>query len=437
MKHVRGLVLVLVVFSMVLTACAAPAATTPSTEETTGGEERSTVSFWHIFGSGPSREALEQVVADFNESNADYQVELVFTDFWTYEQELLAAVAAGQPPDLAMTDMTRAGQRAEAEQVIPLTEYVERDQIDMTSFWEYPQKDVVYNGEIWGIPFGPDTRILFYDKDMFTEAGLDPEQPPVTWDDLWRMAHELDQKDDQGNWTRIGFNPTWGNVWYLPFIWSNGAVLVTDENEFQFNTPEVIETAQWYDQWADFYGREELDVFASGFGTGAQDPFISGQVAMIIQTQNYIRTIQTYAADKNWGAALIPYNVEPASWGAGFDLEIPKGAANPDGAWEFIKYLTSTDVAVTVASAAGWLPASVEAARDPILMETQGWDVVLESMAVTQSRKFVLEAPTWYGFLITAFQEVEDGAKTPEEALNDAQAAVEAEVANYRATRGE
>ena len=86
------------------------------------------------------------------------------------------------------------------------------------------------------------------------------------------------------------------------------------------------------------------------------------------------------------------------------------------------------------AVASGWMPSRVAAAEDPAVADVPGWDVVLESMAVTKSRRFVLEAPTWYGFVTTAFQEVWDGVKTPQEALDDAQAAVEQEVANYRAT---
>lgn len=397
-------------------------------------KERTRVAFWHIFGSGPGRDVFDKIVAEFNATNPDYIVEPVFTDFWTYEQKVLAAVAAGDPPDVTMADQTRAGQRAEAKQIIALDDYIARDSFDMSAFWEYPLKDVVYKGQTWGVPFAPDTRLLFYNKAAFEEVGLDPEKPPKTWDELWEYALKLDKKDDKGNLVRVGFNPMWGNCWMLPFIYSNGAVLVDDAGKFQFTAPEVVETAAWYQKWVNHYGKENLDNFASGFGTGAQDPFISGQVAMIVQVQTYIGDLQTYAPDMKWGVAMIPYNKTPASWGAGFDLEIPYGAKNPDGAWEFIKFLTSKEIQVMFAEASGWMPSRIEAASDPALADTPGWDVVLESMKVTKSRRFVLEAPTWYNPLVTAFQEVWDGVKTPEQALADAQAAAEKEVENYKAT---
>ena len=395
--------------------------------------ERTKVVFWHIFGSGPSRDAFDQIVSDFNLTNPKYIVEPVYAEFWTYEQKLLADIAAGTPPDVVMTDMTRAGQRAEANQILPLDEYINADKFDMSVFWEYGQKDVVYKGQTWGIPYGPDTRVLFYNKAHFAEVGLDPNKPPTTWDELWEYAHKLDIGEG-ADLKRVGFNPWWGNSWVLPLLYTTGVELVNPEGPtFNFTDPKVLETAQWYKKWVDYYGKENLDLFASGFGTGAQDPFMSGQVSMIIQVQAYIDDLLTYAPDLDWGVALIPAHTTPASWGAGFDLEIPNGAKNPDGAWEFIKYLTSYDVAVKFSAASGWMPGRKDAAADPQFMSKPGWDVVLQSMAVTRSRPFILECPTWYGPLITAFQEVWDGVKTPEQALADAVAAAETEVANYRA----
>jgi multiple sugar transport system substrate-binding protein len=438
MKRFWHVLFTLCIATAFLVACAPgaiPVATQGGQEAGQAAQQRSKVAFWHIFGSGPSRDVFDQMIADFNLENPNYIVEPVFADFWTYEQKVLAAVAAGDPPDVIMADMTRAGQRAEANQILNLDDFMAADNVDLDRFWGYTQRDVVYNGQVWGIPYAPDTRVLYYDKDAFAEVGLDPDQPPQTWDELWEYSQRLDKMDDQGNLERVGFSPMWGNVYVMPFAWSNGATLVDEQGNFMFDSPEVIETAQWYKQWVDHYGKENLDTFASGFGSGAQDPFISGEVAMIIQTQTYIGNLRNYAADKNWGVTLIPNNGTPASWGAGFDLEIPMGASNPEGAWEFIKFLTSKESQVKFAQASGWMPSLVEAAQDPALAETPGWDVVLESMAITQSRPFVLEAPTWYGFLISAFQEVWDGVKTPEEALADAQAAVEKEVANYRETR--
>jgi multiple sugar transport system substrate-binding protein len=457
-KKLQTLVAILAIAGFILTACSTPTAqiiektvvvtqevqTTVEVEvektvevevvrtvEAPAGEKTKVV-FYHIFGSGASRDIFDKLIADFNLASDKYVVEPVYVDFWTYEQKVLADVAAGTPPDVIMSDQTRTGQRAAANQIIPLDDFIERDQVDMSVFWAYPLADVAYQGQTWGIPYGPDTRLLFYNKDHFTEAGLDPEKAPANWDELWEAAHKLDQGSG-ADITRVGFNPWWGNSWVLPILHTTGVQLVDpDGPKFFFTAPEVVETATWYKTWVDYYGKETLDVFASGFGTGAQDPFMSGQVSMIIQVQGYIGELLKFAPDLKWGVAMIPAKTTPSSWGAGFDLEIPNGSKNTEGAWEFIKYLTAKETEVKFAVASGWMPSRMDAASDPELTKLPGWDIVLKSMEVTRSRPFILEAPAWYGPLITAFQEVWDGVKTPEQALADAQAAVEQEVANYK-----
>ena len=294
---------------------------------------------------------------------------------------------------------------------------------------------VTWDGRVWAMPMETDVRVLYYNKGQFAEAGLDPETPPETWDDLWEFALKVDQIDASGSLQRVGFSPMFGNVYVFPFLFANGAVPVSDAGEFNFQSPEIIETAYWYKQWADHYGHEELLMFASGFGTEANDPFMSGLLSMIVQNNRYIGDLIKYAPATEWGVGMIPHTGTPASQGAGYDLEVPKGASNPDGAWDLIKAGMSREVQVGGAKLAGWLPSVMANAEDPSLADIPFWDVVVASAKVTQGRKFVLEAPSWFAFVVTAFEEVWDGLKTPEQALADAQAAAEKEVENYHAAR--
>ncbi len=410
-------------------------ATTVVKETVAVAKTRTKVAFWHIYGSGPKRDLIDRFVADFNATNPDYVVEPFYTDFWVAEQKALAAIAAGDPPDVFMVG--QIGKQAEAKQIVPLDEYIERDKFDISAFWDYCQDDIVYKGHVWGIPWGPDTRLFYYNKAHFAEVGLDPERPPKTWDELFEYALRLDKKDASGNFVRVGFSPTWGNCWPFTFLHTNGAVLIDESGRPQFTTPEVLETLRWYKKWVDHYGKENLETFAAGFGTGAQDPFISGQVSMIVQTNSYVGTLQQYAPEMKWGIALVPYNRTPSSWGGGgVHLRIPVGAKNPDGAWEFIKYFTSREATLEYAKVTGVLPPYKDVGTAPELVEAvPGWEVILEALKVTRVLPFVLEAPSWIGPLATAFEEVWSGIKTPEQAAADAQAAVEKEIENFRATQ--
>jgi len=397
--------------------------------------ERSKVVFWHAFGSGASRDHMDQFTSRYNIESSTYVAEPIFVDLWTLDQKFTAAIAAGQPPDAVTYTIGASGLRAEAQQIMSLSPYIAADGFDVAGLVPYAAEALEYKGEIWGLPFQPDTRVLYYNKGQFAEAGLDPETPPETWDDLWEFALKVDQIDASGSLQRVGFSPMFGNVYVFPFLFANGAVPVSDAGEFNFQSPEIIETAYWYKQWADHYGHEELLMFASGFGTEANDPFMSGLLSMIVQNNRYIGDLIKYAPATEWGVGMIPHTGTPASQGAGYDLEVPKGASNPDGAWDLIKAGMSREVQVGGAKLAGWLPSVMANAEDPSLADIPFWDVVVASAKVTQGRKFVLEAPSWFAFVVTAFEEVWDGLKTPEQALADAQAAAEKEVENYHAAR--
>ena len=83
-------------------------------------------------------------------------------------------------------------------------------------YYAYTVAEMTFQGKIWGIPSGVDDRVLYWNKDAFEAAGLDPDTPPTTWDELLMYAELLTIKDDVGNFEQIGFIPNFGNSWLLP-----------------------------------------------------------------------------------------------------------------------------------------------------------------------------------------------------------------------------
>src|SRR5699024_775559 len=132
-------------------------------------------------GSEVRRPIIEKIINDFNESQDEIFVKHSynpFGDIWTKE---LAQIAAGNPPDVVINDINATALRGQKQQAESLTPFLEKEDI---SDWFYPElwDATLYEGDSYGIPFTTDTRILYYNKDMFEEVGLDPEAPPTTWD---------------------------------------------------------------------------------------------------------------------------------------------------------------------------------------------------------------------------------------------------------------
>ena len=96
-------------------------------------------------------------------------------------------------------------------------------------FWPFAWEQTLYEGDTYGIPFETDVRVLFYNKNLFKQAGLDPNDPPKTWDELRAYADKLDVKNDDGTYERMAFYPLFGNAG--PEVWgyTNGVNWINED----------------------------------------------------------------------------------------------------------------------------------------------------------------------------------------------------------------
>src|SRR5690606_26146924 len=112
-------------------------------------------------------------------------------------------------------------------------------------FYPHLWESVMYEDKPYAVPFNTDTRLLFYNKDAFKEAGLDPEKPPATWDELEEYAEKLDIKDGD-RYERVGFYPLWGSIGAASWMTSaDGGKGFIQDGELYINTPKKQEALQW------------------------------------------------------------------------------------------------------------------------------------------------------------------------------------------------
>lgn len=203
---------------------------------------------------------------------------------------------------------------------------------------------VQYKDKFYGVPFITDTRVLFYNKKAYRQAGLDPEKPPRTWKELEEQAKKLDIK--KGNtYERIGFYPTWGSFgagsWMANADDGKGFF---EGNKMYINTPNKVEALGWVANWQKRLGTKNVQGFEAEFGSGQTNPFISEKVAIWTDVATFYTQIRDSGKDMDIGIAPIPAFKEGGrNWneGGGFVVEIPKGAKNPKEAATFIEYLAS------------------------------------------------------------------------------------------------
>ncbi len=335
------------------------AAGEPSAEESAAEESAKKPSgdaieltIWHTWGAGPGLDAMQQIADNYNESNdKNIHVTLGYVASQSSGNtqtmdKLMAAIAAGSPPDVALLDNFQVAGWAAQEALMPLDDLMEGVGLTLDGVYEWALEGSRYKDQTYSIPYNGDSRALFYNKDMFEAAGLDPENPPTTIDELTEAAEKLTIRDGS-NYQQAGFIP-WQFAGKPIYCWGwnfGGEFYDAANNVLTVDDPKNIEAVQWEVDFADRMGGIDFVNFASGLGSGAEDPFVTGQLAMAVRGNFDISNMAVYNPDMNYGVTPIPSKEagKSANMIGGWGWTIPKGAKNPEASIDFLKYLISEE----------------------------------------------------------------------------------------------
>ena len=399
------------------------------------------VEFWHFWGSPVRRNAVRRIVAMCQQALPNVTITEVFKPFGEIWTANIAAVAAGSGmPDVIVSDRLQLGREAAEGIYTNLQPYIDRDGVDSSRFYPFTWEQSLLDGEAYGIPFETDVRVLFYNKTLFEQAGLDPNDPPETWEELEAYADALDVVGEDGTIERIGFYPLINvgqDIWSL----TNGVQWVDENGVPNVNQPGAVETLEWIQSWIERYGGyDAVQEFRASLGAAPNDAFMSGKVAMIADIAGYSSQLNFYRprvtlddesqAEIMWGIAPIPYNTTPTSWSGGFTLSIPTGSDNADAAWEVIKCISSPAGQSSWARDTYATPSDVSAMNDPILLADPVWQFIAEAMETSQSSTFVPEYANYMEQVNQRQEQVWRGEISAADALAEAQAQIEQTIAD-------
>lgn len=308
------------------------------------------ITYWYPWGGTSQTYDLGRVTA-FEKANPGVKVNAVYVppDSGITNGKLLAAIAGHTPPDLVITDSAQeAYALAQSGAVEPITQYLKELHVNVSSFLPGIQKEMQYNGQYYLFPETSNVDLLYYNKTMFKEAGLNPNNPPKTIAQLDADAAKLTKISKSGKIERMGFIP-WlddgGNAWL--WGWMFGAHFYNPATrKIELDTPAMVNMFNWMDTYAKKYDPTKLKSFSSGFG-GAfspDHPFFTGEVAMTVNGNYFGEALRQYAPKLDFGVAAIP--APPGGRYGASDLTtnmymIPKGAKDPLDALKLAIYSTS------------------------------------------------------------------------------------------------
>ncbi|WP_342387604.1 ABC transporter substrate-binding protein [Salinicoccus bachuensis] len=400
--------------------------------------ETVTLDFWSFWGSEQRRPVIDKIIEDFNNSQDEIEVQHTYVpwgDIWTKN---LAAIAAGDPPDVIINDINTVKLRAQEGQMEPITEFVDSDV--QNRFYDQMTEATMHEDEMYALPFNTDTQILFYNKDLFEEAGLDPEDPPSTWAEAEEYATQLDVEEG-GSYERIGFYPLIGagsDVWMMNALGEN---YVSPEGDVKIDTEPVHDTFNWILEQKNKYGENTITSINSQFENAQQDPFMAGNIGMMVQNANYYVQLRDFGQDINFGVAPLPEKEEGnghTSWGGGFVAEIPKGAKDPEASYKFIEFLTNHDSQLYWAENNFDLVAHEEAGNSAAESDEfsesgrEVYSLMVENMDNTLLTPQPLVAPDFASTVNPTFESIISENTTVEAGLEKAQSDLERIVENNR-----
>ena len=295
----------------------------------------------------------EQLVEAWNEENPDRKIELVAIPDAQYVQKFIQAVRSGDVPDIAVVDIANAQALVTEDLLQDITEQVDgldyRDELAPAAVEIASADDVVY-----GVPHQLDVSLLYYNKELFAAAGLDPEAPPTNYDELLEAARAITALGDETYGFYLAGNCAGCNAYgTLPWVWANdGDILDESGTSATLDDPAVAETFDFYQQLWD----EGLIPPSAKDDNGATwvTAFQSNKIGMVSLGSF---GIGLFGADgPDFGVTPIPgADGGSAAFVGGDVVGIPVGAANAGTAWDFIEWSMSDEVQTDIVAKAGSL----------------------------------------------------------------------------------
>lgn len=398
--------------------------------------------FYPVQVGGPLTEVVDGYVADFEAQNPDINVEAVYSGSYTdTTTRALTAARSGTPPTVAVMLATDIYTLIDSGVVEPVGTWIKTDEdkawVDgfMPAYLASAQVD----GDLWAVPFQRSTAVMYYNKEAYAAAGLDPEAPPTTWEELVEHGKALTVRDASGTVTQWGIGiPGSSNAVH----WLFGALVAQNKGRLSsddglhtfFDSPEVIGALQYYVDLSTTHGIHPPGVLE--WGTTPSD-FMEGRLAMAWHTTGNLGNIRTNASFE-FGVAPYPGNPDPASVLGGGNLYIFEGASDEQkaAAFEFIKFLTSDEILADWGIQTGYV-APRDGSWETQVMKDYVAEVPQAEVARRQIAVSVPEISTFEGqrineVLNAAIQSALTGQATPEAALQGAQAEAERILSAYR-----
>jgi len=389
------------------------------------------VSFYYpVAVGGPITKIIDGYAAEFEKENPGIKLKPIYSG--SYQESIakaLTSLKSGEPPVMSILLSTDMFTLIDEDAIVPFDEMIKtnEDRAWLKGFYPAFMENSQTGGKTWGIPFQRSTIVLYWNKEMFKEAGLDPNRAPQTWQEQLQYAQKLTKRDGSGNVTQWGIQiPSSGFPYWLfqALAIENGVNLMNEAGtQTYYDRPEVIGALGY---WVDLARKHK--VHPEGiveWGTTPRD-FFERKMAMMWTTTGNLTNVKNNAKF-DFGVAMLPAGKQRGSptGGGNFYVFRKSTPQQREAAMKFIKWATQPARAAQWSIDTGYVAVSPAAYETPVMKKYVA-DFPAAAVARDQLPYAKAELSTHDNQRVTkalndGLQAALTGTKTPEQAMKDAQ----------------
>ncbi len=393
--------------------------------------------YYPVAVGGPLTQVVDGIVADFMAENPDIKVNAIYAGNYNDARiKALAALKAGEPAQLSVMFSIDIYELIEQDAIVAFDDIVESDEDKawLDSFYPTLMENGRTADKTWGIPFQRSTIVMYYNKDAFREAGLDPESPPASWDELVEAGKKLTAEDGSRWGVMI---PSTGYPYWMfgALSMQNDQVLMNGAGDTTFfDAPATVEALEF---WRDLGATHK--VMPEGtieWGTLRQN-FLEGKTAIMWHSTGNLTTVKENATF-DFGVAMLPASKRRGTPTGGGNFYIFKQTTDEErtAAMKLIKFMTSPERSAEWSIKTGYMgvsPAAYEtAALQDYVKEFPYAAVARDQLEFATAELSTFQTGRTRKLLDDAIQAALTGAKSPADALAEAQAGADRLLKPYR-----
>ncbi len=330
------LVITLILVSVTLTGCSRQGE----------GDQRVVVRFWNAMG-GPLGDIMQEMIDEFNAAHPGWYIKSESMGYYdALFPKIFASIIARNQPTMAQAYEAWISRLIEAEQGSAVADMTDmeggREMMESGDIYPILIANSTYNGRLMSLPFNKSVPVIYYNKDLFRKAGLDPDRPPATWSEFIQASKKLTvDLDGDGKIDQWGHMFSDQATYFECLVAQNGGeLLAPGKDRVLFNSPEGVEALQYLVDLV--HKHKAADFYLGGFQH--QVDFMGGKVGMIFGSC-VSRTFMKEQIKFDWGIAPLPRGKKKIVLMYGTSIIIFSAAPQEKQrvAWEFVRWFTDRD----------------------------------------------------------------------------------------------